>query len=127
MKIDMNKDFEQEFEATVIKGMTGREVLFGGLAFVLAALLVIVIWRVTDLPINICVYLGIPVMVPVTALGILKYQGATMMELFRDIRYYWRTRCLAYEAEERAGEDRIFSMIKHEYHKKKERKKHGGI
>lgn len=125
MKIDMNIDFEQEFETPVLKGMTGREVLFGGLAFVFAALLVVIMWRVTGLPINICVYLGIPVMVPVAALGVLKYQGATMWELFQEIRYYLATRCLSYEAEERNGTDRIFSVNKSK--RRKEQKKHGGI
>ena len=33
MKIDMNKDFEMEFQSTVIKEFTGREVGTGIVAF----------------------------------------------------------------------------------------------
>ena len=36
MKIDMNKDFEMEFQSTVIKEFTGREVGTGIVAFLSA-------------------------------------------------------------------------------------------
>lgn len=100
MKIDMNKDFETTFQNAVWKGMTLRELLTGGIAFVASAVIIVLIWHWTKLPINVCVYFGIPIMIPIVLVGIARYQGSSALELWKELRYLRNTRELAYEAEE---------------------------
>jgi hypothetical protein len=106
----MNKDFEQEFKSTVWKGLVGREVVFSVIAFLAAAATAVTVWYFTGIPINVCVYTGIPVMIPIAAIGILKYQGATLWELLKEFIYFTKTRELSYDAEEYQGNSRVFTM-----------------
>ena len=78
MKIDMNKDFEMEFQSTVIKEFTGREVGTGIVAFLSAGGVSVLVLKLTELPINVCVYFGIPVMFLVAFCGMWKIQGMTL-------------------------------------------------
>ena len=71
MKIDLNKDFETQFKSESWKGFSSDEAVCGGIALGLAAIVVLSIWHVTGLPINVCVYFGIPIMIPVVVLGLL--------------------------------------------------------
>lgn len=118
----MNKDFEQEFRSTVWKGLGGRELLFGGLALTAAILSAVVIWLAAGIPASLCIYLSIPVMVPFLLLGFYRYQGAGAGELVRELRYLHATRKLPYEAEERTGKERIFTMARQCHDRRKERK-----
>ncbi len=117
MKIDMNKDFEREFASTLWKGLNGRELLTGTAALLGAAGVVVPVWYLTGIPINICVYIGFPVMAVIGAVGIWTYQGATVFELLRELKYFRKTRELSYEAEECRG-SQAFTM--------KDRERKGG-
>lgn len=110
MKIDMNKDFEKEFQYTLWKGLGGREVLSAVIAFLVSGAMVVALWHFTGLPINVCVYFGIPVMVPIAAVGIVRYQGATLWEMVKELNYLKKTRELPYEAMENTGGGRSFTM-----------------
>lgn len=119
MKIDLNKDFETQFKSESWKGFSNGEVVCGGIALGLAAIVVLFIWHVTGLPINVCVYFGIPIMIPVVALGLLKYQGHTMLDTAKELLYFMKTRELGTEMEELdKAHRRIFSM-QHPVGKKK--------
>lgn len=119
MKIDLNKDFETQFKSESWKGFSSGEVVCGGIALGLAAIVVLSIWHVTGLPINVCVYFGIPIMIPVVALGLLKYQGHTMLDTAKELLYFMKTRELGTEMEELdKTHRRIFSM-QHPVAKKK--------
>lgn len=123
MKIDLNKDFETQFKSETWKGFNSGEVLCGGIALGVAAVVVAVIWSQTGLPINVCVYFGIPVMIPIVAFGLLKYQGHTMFDMAKELAYFYRTRELRTEMEERKVKDkRIFTM----QHQSDKQKKKGG-
>ena len=111
MKIDVNKDFETQFKSESWKGFSSGEVVCGGIALGLAAIVVLSIWHVTGLPINVCVYFGIPIMIPVVVLGLLKYQGHTMLDTAKELLYFMKTRELGTEMEELdKTHRRIFSM-----------------
>lgn len=91
MKIEINKDYESEFKKTVWKGLTMRELLTGVAAFLASAVTAVLVWRLTGLPVNVCTYIGMPWMLVIGGLGLLRYQGATMPELWREMRYTWKT------------------------------------
>ncbi|XCP84296.1 PrgI family protein [Roseburia hominis] len=110
MKIDLNMDFETQFKTEFWKGFSGSEMLCGGIALVLSGIMVFTVWRITGLPINVCVYFGIPVMIPVIFLGIIKYQGHSMLEMFREWCYFYRTRELGTEMEEYQERKNVFTM-----------------
>lgn len=119
MKIDLNKDFETQFKSESWKGFSSGEVVCGGIALGLAAIVVLSIWHVTGLPINVCVYFGIPIMIPVVVLGLLKYQGHTLLDTAKELLYFMKTRELGTEMEELdKTHRRIFSM-QHPVGKKK--------
>lgn len=99
MKIDMNKDFEEKYKSTR-KGLTTGEIVSCGAALAAAGTVIIIVWRLTGLPINVCVYFGVPVMIPIAAVAFYKYQGSSMIKLLKDLRYYLETRNLPYEAGE---------------------------
>lgn len=119
MKIDLNKDFEAQFKPESWKGFSSGEILCGGIALGLAAVVIIAVWHFTGLPINVCVYFGIPVMVPVVAVGMIKYQGHSAAGVMKEIQYFLKTRELCAEMGERDGKNiRIFSM-QHRWNKRK--------
>lgn len=110
MKIDINKDFEEKYKNTY-KGLTGGEAATAAVALVIAGITAWMVWFHFGLPINVSVYLGIPVMVPVILLGIFKYQGMSLPELIKEFLYSVRTKELPYEAEEyNESYRRVFSM-----------------
>ena len=123
MKIDMNKNFETQFKNEVWKGFTGSEVLCGVIALALAGSVVFGVWFFTDLPIHVCTYFGIPVMIPVVAVGNLKYQGHSMGNLLQELKYFYHTRELSAQREERSAKcERSFCM---EQRNRKEGRKTG--
>lgn len=125
MKIDMNKDFEEQYK-TERRGLTYGQMLSGAIAFAAAVAIAVLIRRHTGLPINTCIYFGIPVMFPVIGMGMLKYQGKSMFRLFREIQFFLRTRRLVYKADELQGEGRTFTM-KSRYVRRKGGKRNGAI
>lgn len=110
MKIDMNKDFEMEFQSTVIKEFTGREVGIGIVAFLSAGGVIVLALNLTELPINVCVYFGVPVMFLVAFLGMWKIQGMTIGVWIREILYVQKTKHLSVDAGEYKEGSRVFTM-----------------
>lgn len=110
MKIDMNKDFEMEFQSTVIKEFTGREVGTGIVAFLSAGGVSVLALNLTELPINVCVYFGIPVMFLVAFCGMWKIQGMTLGVWIREILYVQKTKHLSVDAGEYKKGSRVFTM-----------------
>ena len=99
-----------EFQSTVIKGFTGREVVTGIVAFLSAGGISVLVLNFTDLPINVCVYFGIPVMFLVAFCGMWKIQGMTLGVWIREILYVQKTKRLSVEAGEYEEEMRVFTM-----------------
>lgn len=110
MKIDLNKDFDTQFKNEVWRGFTGRELLFGAIALAVGALVTVTVWWVTKLPINVCVYFGVPFIALIGAGGLLNYQGKSIIALIKEIRYFLKTQRLPSRMAERGeNADRIFS------------------
>lgn len=109
MKIDINKDFEEKYKNTY-KGFTGGEAVTAAIALVFAGAAAWAAWHFLKIPINVSIYLGIPVMIPVLLLGFYKYQGTGMAGLIKDLLYFLRTRELSYEAGEYQEPARVFTM-----------------
>lgn len=100
MKIDINKDFEAHFQNTAWQGLTFRETLIGVAALAASSGIVMLVWHLTDLPVNVCVYFGIPVMIPIVVIGIMRYQGSGVWELMKELSYLKHTEEIPFEAEE---------------------------
>lgn len=127
MKINMNKDFETAFQSTAFKGFTWKEILTAGIALIAMGGIAAAVWYVTRLPIDVCVYFGIPVMIPIIGVGMLRYQGISMWGLMKEMWYMYRTRELPYEAEECSENGLpVFTMKKNTIPKKKKYRKKGG-
>lgn len=126
MKIDMNKDFEEQYK-TEYKGLTGGQILSGAIALLAAGAIAILVRRYTGLPINTCMYFGIPAMFPIIGMGMLKYQGQGMFRVLKEIRFFMKTRRLMYKAEELTGERRIFTMKSRANIRSKGGKKNGAV
>ena len=111
MKIDLNKDFEEQYKNELWKGFTARELGYGAAALVVAAVIALTVWKTTGLAINLSIYTGIPFMVPIIYLAMVKHQGQTWIESIKNVWFYLKTKELPYEMEERDFSSyRIFSM-----------------
>ncbi len=111
MKIDINKDFEEAYQHSFWRGLTGKESLMGAIALAAGAGAAFLAWKMTGLPANVCAYFGVPAMLPIVVLGVFKYQGSGAWGLAKDMLYMLRTRKLAYEPGEYGGsKGRAFFM-----------------
>ena len=111
MKIDLNKDFEEQYKNELWKGFTARELGYGAVALLVAAVIALTVWKTTGLAINLCIYAGIPFMVPIIYLAMVKHQGQTWIEHFKNRWFYLQTKELPYEMEERnLSSHKVFSM-----------------
>lgn len=97
MKIEINKDYESEFKKTVWKGLTLRELVTGAAALLASGTTAFFVWKHTGLPVSVCSYIGMPWMLLIGGMGLLRYQGATPKELLGEMLYTWRTRELSGE------------------------------
>lgn len=110
MKIDMNKNFEEEFRVTFWKGLTARELVTGVLALLASIGTAVSLWYFTGIPVNICVYAGFPAMLLIGWAGIYQYQGMTVFQLLKEARYMGKTKELAAEAGEYREAAAVFTM-----------------
>lgn len=111
MKIDLNKDFEEQYKNELWKGFTARELGYGAAALLVAAVIALTVWKTTGLAINLSIYTGIPFMVPIIYLAMVKHQGQTWIESIKNVWFYLKTKELPYEMEERDFSSYgIFSM-----------------
>lgn len=118
MKIDINKDFNEAFPHTVWKGLSAKECISALVAFLSAGAVILIVWQLTGLPINVCVYFGFPVMIPIIFLGVYTYQNTGMVQLVQEMMFTWKTRKLKYEAGEIRESDLKTFTLKHKEGKK---------
>ena len=85
MKIDLNKDFEEQYKNELWKGFTARELGYGVVALLVAGGIAFSVWKATGLAINLSIYAGIPFMVPIIYLAMVKHQGHTWIESLKNV------------------------------------------
>lgn len=100
MKITINKDFEQAFPSESFAGFTLKQCVSALIGLLLAAVTALLLWHYTGLGIVECTYIGIPLMLPVCALGFYSYQGQSPWQMIKEMKYVKNTKLLLYEAEE---------------------------
>lgn len=129
MKIDLNKDFEEQYKNELWKGFTARELIYGMGALLVAGVVAFTVWKGTGLAINICIYAGIPFMAPIIYLAMVKHQGHTWLEALKNVLFYLQTRELPCEMGEKDfSSNRIFSMDTRSVKEpKKKRKEEGNV
>lgn len=125
MKIDINEDFNEAFPEEAFAGFTIRQCLVGGGAFALSAVTAFSLWKFAGIGIVEGTYLAVPLMFPVCALGLGKYQGQGIPQMIREWKYVRKTKRLLYEAGEMTGKGRTFFMKRGAEKKKGRRKGHG--
>lgn len=110
MQIPINKDFEEEYKNELAKGFTMRELVSIVAAVLLAAGVTLLVWHLTGLAPNECVYIGLPFCVPILLAGFFKKQGLTLDAYLKELLYERRTRLLTYDADELPQKNRVFTM-----------------
>ena len=99
MHIRINKDFK-EYKDELARGFSMQEVISMVIALAVAIGAIYGIWRITGLKPDVCVYIAVPLVIPILAVGFYKYQGMSVFELIREMRYTHKTKILFFEAEE---------------------------
>lgn len=110
MNIPINKDLEEEYKNEWIKGFTYREMLFVVVSVLIIGGVAMLAWWLTETPIDICIYIGLPFGIPTLLLGFKKIQGLTVDAYLKEMLYEWRTKGLTYDADELPEENRVFTM-----------------
>ena len=116
MKLDLNKDFEKAYPQTYWKGMSMEELVTIGLFLPVVLGVAGLLWYYQKIPLQIGVYLGIFAGLPVAFLGLFKYQGMSVWQLYKEWSYCQKTRKLCGENKTEGiwKEQPIFSMTNRE-------------
>lgn len=110
MNIPINKDLEEEYKSEWMKGFTYREILFVGISVLIIVGVTAIVWWKTDIPVDTCIYIGLPFGFPTLLLGFKKIQGVSVAAYLKEMLYEWRTRELTYDADELLEENRVYTM-----------------
>lgn len=124
MKLDLNKDFEKAYPQTYWKGMDMEELVTIGLFLPVVLGVAGLLWYYQKIPLQIGVYLGIFAGLPVAFLGLFKYQGMSVWQLYKEWSYCQKTRKLCGEnkTERIWKEQPLFSMTNREAKSRKREK-----
>lgn len=109
MILNVNKDFEKEYRTDFWKGFTIKEFITIFIALLVGVGVIYLIHKTLGIPIATCVYIAVPCIAPIVAIGFYEYQGMKIPELIKEVIYTRKTKILTYEATEKA-EQNIFSM-----------------
>ena len=112
MNIPINKDIEQTYKNEFIKGFTMAEAGCIALAFSIIAGVAVLLYFVTSLSPDVCVYAGIPVGFPVLFVGFKKFWGMPALKYATEIIWEHQTGTLDYFADEAHTEPEPFDLRK---------------
>lgn len=119
MKIDINKDFEKAFPDECWKGFTLKQIITFVIALLIALGVIVGLWYFAGIEPITGSYIAIPIMMPICFLGIFEYQNHSLWKMGEEIKFYKKTKRLAYEAEEASGTKKIFFLYHHSKGKKR--------
>ena len=120
MNIKLNKDFEVEYPDDVWRGFTARQVITIIFAAACAIGTGALVWKLTEIPPNYCVYAGMPVMAGILYVGFKQTQEMYLEEYLKELSFERKIRHLTFDAGEfDEHEARIFSTNALKKHKKK--------
>jgi len=110
VRIEIKKDIEETYKDEFLKGFTLKEVITFTVALSVAGLIVYILYTKLNLPIETGVYIGVPTMLPILGLGLIKIQGLSLAEYIREIIFSHRIRVLSYDADEIPKNNKMVSM-----------------
>lgn len=122
MNIPINKDLEEEYKSEWTKGFTYREVFFVIISVAIIIGATLITWKVTEIPMDMCIYIGLPFGFPTLILGFKKIQNLSVDAYLKEMIYEWKTRELTYEAEEVPEENHVFFMEREQGRKRRKKK-----
>lgn len=108
MKININKDFLQEYKNDLWKGFSGTEIVHIAEGFICVGLVVAGLYFGMNIPIATAIYVAVPVAAPVVFVGFYKYQGyLSVKELISEALFVSKTKRILYESEESKPDKRF--------------------
>ena len=109
MKLITNKDFIKEYKDDAWRGFSLKECISIAGAFGTAVVCMYFLHKFTDIPVDVCVYLAVPLAAPILGIGFYRYQEMGPLQLLKEMNYSRKTAELAFEAEE-VREQKRFKM-----------------
>lgn len=119
MKIPINKDIEVEYKDQFLKGFSIKEVCYVVVSAAIIIGMAVVMYINFGMSLEISIYVGIPFGLPVLLAGFKKFQGLTLIEYIKELRFEYLTKELYYDADELPKHHPIYDM---EMKKEKQRK-----
>ncbi len=95
LQINTNSNID-DYKETVIAGMTARETLWAGAGIIAGALVTVISAVVLHLPLILCIYLGIPAIIPFVLTGFSIKDGMTFWQRWRRNRNKKKSSPLSY-------------------------------
>lgn len=121
MKIKANKDFLTEYKDDFWKGFSFKELIYFGIAGVVAFGIILGLFFGFGVNPATAVYIAIPAVAPIIFFEFYKYQGyLPVRQLCKELIFGWHTRKLSYHCMEQENErKKVFCMYKKERSEKK--------
>lgn len=110
MKIPQNKDLEADYKNEIIKGLDGRDLLFGGIGVCITIITAVTVGFYLKIDYQLCILIGVIPAIPVFIVGFYKIQGMTVFEYFKEYLYDKMTEELYYDADELPEDTEIWTM-----------------
>jgi len=122
MRIPINKEIEKAYKDQFMRGFSAKECVYIAVSLGIIGGIAFLVERIFHLPINFCVYIGIPFGIPTMLIGFVEIQGLTLIEYIKEIIYEYKTKELYYDADELPEMTHVYKMQKYEPKKAGKRK-----
>lgn len=121
MKIPINKDLDTDYKNEILKGLDGRDILFGGLGLLIIAVTAVTVGYYLKIDYQFCVLIGVVPSLPVFYVGFRKIQGMTVFAYFKEYLYDKMTEELYYDADEIPKNTKVWSMERETENRRKKK------
>lgn len=100
MHIKINRDFETDYKDELFRGMSVKETMSLAAGAAAAGIVTFLLNKCAGLPLEVGIYPGVFCAAPILAAGWVTIQGLTPLGYLKEIIYSYRSRTLAYAADE---------------------------
>lgn len=119
MNIAINNDPDVEYKNEVILGYTLKEAVCIVAAIAIVVSVTVGAYVLKGIEPDKGYYIGIPFAFPIIFFGFRKFDGLTLFQLIREMKYERKTKCLTYDADEVEEYTTPVTLVKSEMRKKK--------
>ncbi|NBH99473.1 PrgI family protein [Hominisplanchenecus murintestinalis] len=100
MHIKINRDFDTDYKDELFRGMSVKETVSLAAGAAVAGVTTFLLDKYAGLPPEVGIYAGVFCAVPILGAGFVSIQGLTPIGYLKEIIYFYRSRTLAYAADE---------------------------